>query len=107
MQLVEGAEPLQRSDLVRTEVRGRHQAGAHGRAVDEHRAGAALPKAATEFRAIELETEPGDFPRRSLGRSVRGSKASKQALLSDLWMALAVPNDVCRWPYPEVFADRR
>src|SRR4030095_16179560 len=48
-------EPFQRSDLVRTEVRDRHQAGAHGRAVDEHRAGAALPTPTTEFRAIELE----------------------------------------------------
>ena len=47
--------PLQRGDLVRTEVRDRHHAGAHGRAVDEHRAGAALRTAATEFRAIELE----------------------------------------------------
>ena len=31
MQLVEGAEPLQRGDLVRTEVRDCHHAGAHGR----------------------------------------------------------------------------
>src|SRR3954451_13286766 len=55
MQLVEGSEPLQRGDLVRTEVRDRHHAGTHGRAVDEHRAGAALCTAAPEFRAIELE----------------------------------------------------
>jgi hypothetical protein len=55
MQLVEGAEPLQRGDLVRTEVRDRHHAGAHGRAVDEHRAGAALRTAATEFRVDDLK----------------------------------------------------
>src|SRR5215831_20145163 len=55
MQLVEGAEPLQRGDLVGTEVRDRHHAGAHDRAVDEHRAGAALREPAAELCAVKLE----------------------------------------------------
>src|SRR5215510_4127612 len=55
MQLVEGAEPLQRGDLVLAELRDRHHAGAHGRAVDEHRAGPALRQAAAELGAVKLE----------------------------------------------------
>jgi hypothetical protein len=41
--------------VILAEVRDRHHAGAHGRAVDKHRAGAALGEPAAELRAIELE----------------------------------------------------
>lgn len=82
MQLVEGAEPLQqRGDLIRTEVRDRHHAGAHGRAVDEHRAGAALRTAATEFRAIELEIAAQHVEQRRirLGLDRTGRPIDRQA----------------------------
>src|SRR5260221_185536 len=50
-----GAEPAERGHLVSLDRADRRHAGASSRAVDQHRAGAALRHAAAVFGAIELE----------------------------------------------------
>src|SRR5438876_5546747 len=55
VRLVERAEPFERGHLVSLDRAYRRDAGASGRAVDQHRAGAALRQAAAVFGAIELE----------------------------------------------------
>jgi len=55
VRLVERAEPFERGHLVSLDRAYRRHAGASSRAVDQHRAGAALRQAAAVFGAIELE----------------------------------------------------
>ncbi len=63
----DGAKPLDRGDGVGLGRHGEHQAGPHGRAVDEHRAGPAHPVLATDVGAGQLQVvaqEVGQQPAR-------------------------------------------
>src|ERR1043166_3057766 len=51
MQILWGAEPFDRSDLLALRLHRKHQARAHGLAIDDHRAGAADAVLATDVRA--------------------------------------------------------
>src|SRR5262249_21154144 len=55
MRLLDRAEPLERRHLALPDLGNRRNAGARCNSVQEHRAGAALRKPATEFRTVELE----------------------------------------------------
>src|SRR6185437_181631 len=52
---LDGAEALQRRDLLAFEQQQRRHAGQYRLAVDDHGAGAALAEAATEFRGVEFQ----------------------------------------------------
>src|SRR6266404_1172913 len=55
MQRLDGAEPLDRRDVALRDARDRRHAGAHGLAVHQHRARAALREPAAELGAVQLE----------------------------------------------------
>ena len=64
MRLLGRAEPFERRDLGAVHRADRRDAGADGRPVDDHRAGAALAEAAAELRSAEREVVAEDIEQR-------------------------------------------
>src|SRR5215217_8660370 len=70
VRLLPRAETLDGGDLVLIEEPDRHHAGAHGRAVDEYRAGAALRQPATELGTVKFEIVAEHVKQRRIRLSV-------------------------------------
>src|SRR6266850_2584748 len=65
-----GAEPFQRDEVPAGGARDRDDARAGGGAVEQHRAGAALPEPAAELRAVQGEVVAQHVEQRSVGLDV-------------------------------------
>src|SRR6266403_1842323 len=61
MQRLDGAEPLDRRDVALRDARDRRHAGAHGLAVHQHRACAALREPTAELGSVQLEVVAQDI----------------------------------------------
>src|SRR5258706_13784111 len=68
--LLRRAQALERGDALAGEIRDRRHARARLAAFDQHRAGAALPQAAAELRAVPLQAVAQDVEQRRLGLDV-------------------------------------